>query len=39
MFAETIPAHLAQAAGVNAVVGKTDVQGLQRHIEIFLADG
>jgi CheY-like chemotaxis protein len=39
MFAETIPAHLAQAAGVNAVVGKRDVQGLQRHIEIFLADG
>jgi CheY-like chemotaxis protein len=39
MFAETIPAHLAQTAGVNAVVGKTDIQGLQRHIEIFLADG
>jgi CheY-like chemotaxis protein len=39
MFAESIPAHLAQAAGVNVVVGKTDVRGLQRHIEIFLADG
>jgi DNA-binding NarL/FixJ family response regulator len=39
IFAESIPAHLVQAAGVNVVVGKTDVRGLLRHIENLLANG